>query len=139
MVKNVKLKIKPEWLKIAYLLLGDALLLSALAFCFVLIAEGLAPGIITGHLSFVEMIGGMALLWIGILSLEKYGQFSFPAIDPKKQKVPWKNPALIVLGILTLLLVINSLLRFPPVAMVIIILGIIGIAIILATPFFRES
>lgn len=88
--------------KIAYKLLVDILSLTMLVFAANLLAEGLAPGYLSGYLSFTKLTGVVFLLLVAIIYLGKRIDISFA------KKPLDENKFLVFSAIMGLALIVNS-------------------------------
>lgn len=94
------------WLIVSYKLLHDIIFLLSTVFALLLIAEGIVPGFISAHLNTTKMaIIIFAVLGV-IIYLGRKLKIKFEALQQMSKK--W----IIFLAIFSMLLIINSLLRF---------------------------
>lgn len=108
-------------------LLRDALMLSLFAFAALMTIEGLMPGFVSGHLNLAKVLFTIALLLFAFLAMEKS-----IAIASEKKETAQKKPTsadrkerlskwlLIGLASWSSILILNSLIKFPFYAIVII-------------------
>ncbi|GBE16728.1 hypothetical protein BMS3Abin15_00550 [bacterium BMS3Abin15] len=92
--------------KITYKLLNETLLLLLLIYGLILIAEGVIPGFVTSHLSFMELTLVIFANLGAIIYLGKKNDFLYADFDIKHSKM------IFVLVALSFLLIGNSLLKF---------------------------
>lgn len=93
-------------IKIAYKLLNEALLLLLLIYGLILIAEGILPGLITSHLSFMKLTFVIFANLGAIIYLGKKNDFMYAGFNIKHSKMVF------ILVALSFLLIGNSLLKF---------------------------
>ncbi len=91
-------------LLIGYKLLGDTLFLFSLFFILALIADGLIPGIVTNHISFLKMIFVLSLNLIALQVVGHLAEIKIATIRQNKKTII----TLIAIGTL---LIFNSLLK----------------------------
>ncbi len=94
------------WLMVGCKLLHDVIFLLLIVFALMLVAEGIAPGFVSAHLNITKL----AMLIFAVLGLIIYSgrklKIEFEALQTASKK--W----IIFLTIFSMLLVVNSLIRF---------------------------
>ncbi len=100
-----KMLASKNFLTLAYKLLHDALHILLFAFTLILIAESLLPGIITAHVGLAKLVILLLLTFMGILSLGKKLELTYP-----KKNSLHKSKLLPIPIIILFLLIGNSLL-----------------------------
>lgn len=103
MFRNLSRLPKPENLIIIYKLLNDTLFLWLALFIFALVAEGLVPGIISGHLELYKIASALVVNILLIHGVEKIARIKDASARNKKTAWP--------LVFISALLVFNSMLK----------------------------
>lgn len=89
---------------ITYKLLGDLLFLLLLFFALALVADGLIPGIVSTHISFLKIISLIALSLIALYTIGYLAQIKITAERPNKKTT-------IFLVVISTLLIGNGLFK----------------------------
>lgn len=111
-------------------LLSDAITLSLLAFAGLMTIEGLMPGFISLHLNLAKVLIAIALLFFARMMIGHTKNMTLPHSHSK-----WLTGGLLLWSSL---LVINSLIKFPLYALVIITLFTAIIGKLLYSEFFGK-
>jgi hypothetical protein len=115
-----------------YKILGDILFLLLISYSLLLISEGVMPGLVTAHLSFTKLTLIIFAVLGAIIYIGKSNNLTFE-LDNKKS-------ALICgLGILVIMLVINSLLKFTPIEIGIITVATVAVIYYLYNSFLKKK
>jgi len=120
---------KNTWL-IIYKLLNDLLFLLLIFFAFSLMADGLIPGIITSHISFLKITFLVAL---NLLAIYAVGSFSQIQISPRQRK----KKTTIFLVVLAILLIFNSLIKLNLILAIFILLVSLAIGYLIYQSIFE--
>lgn len=127
---NLNNKTTDTWLTIAYKLLYDIIFLLLIIFAILLVSEGIVPGFVSAHLNITKL----AMIIFAVLGLIIY--------LGRKLKIEFKMPRTvskkwIAFGIVfSILLIINSLIKFDWKEMIIITLATFLIFFYLYHEFF---
>lgn len=118
--------------RMLHALLRDTLTLSLFAFAGLMSIEGLMPGFVTGHLNLAKVLFIIALL-----------MFAFIAIGSKRSIPVSKGnvPKWFIIGLITWssLMILNSLIKFPFYAIVIIFLFTVSIGKLLYDELLKTN
>ena len=109
-----------EYLKIFFKLLHDMLFTSLVFFLLALIAEGILPGIITGHVEFSQII---IFIFIVIFAIYVLGNFLKISFTGDERRINKKTACLLLFVLV--LLIFNSLLKLNIFLNLLIVISII--------------
>jgi hypothetical protein len=119
------------WLT-AYALGHDLAVLLLFTFAALMTVDGLMPGFISSHLNFAKFLFGLAALLFLLIAIGRKEDVSFPVSKPRKRLIgsllAWSA-----------LLTINALLKFPPLASLVILILTAAIGRLLYQLFFTEE
>jgi hypothetical protein len=126
------------WLMLNFLL-RDALVLSLFAFAGLMTVEGLMPGFASGHLNLAKVLFGIAILFFAYIGVNQ--QSTSLLRQPVDTTWRSKTSKWLMIGLLlwSSLLILNSLIKFPLYAIVIIFLLTAVIGNLLYDEFFKSN